>query len=108
MTTAFKLIAKVMSFRLPPRALIFGLLNKTHYLLKTGNRRFEFERLYLENPDPWDCESGLYEHDKYERTFACALKWQHVRASALEVGCGTGVFSEMLARHFGKVTAIDV
>src|SRR5882762_1025099 len=108
MTTAFKLIAKTLSFKVPPRVLVWGFLNTINRSLGTGNRRFEFERLYLENPDPWNYRSSEYERRKYERVLACALKWRSASGSALEVGCSVGVFSGMLARHFDKVTAIDV
>lgn len=108
MTTAFRLIAKVLSFQVPPRVLIWGLLNKLNYLSRTGNRRYEFERLYLETPDPWNYYFSPYERQKYERTLACALNWRSASASALEIGCSVGVFSHLLAGHFDKVTAIDV
>ncbi len=108
MTTAFGLIAKVLARQVPPRALLFGLLNKLNFLARTGNRRFEFERLYLENPDPWEFHSSPYERRKYERTLACALQWRKASMNALELGCSVGAFSQMLARHFDAVTALDV
>src|SRR6266403_6344557 len=108
MTTAFGLIVKTLSFKVPPRILMWGLLNTINRSLRTGNRRFEFERLYLENPDPWNYHSSAYERQKYERILACALKWRNASERALEVGCSVGVFSGMLARHFDRVTAIDV
>src|ERR1700693_2339197 len=108
MTTAFKLIAKTLSFKVPPRVLVWGFLNTINRSLGTGNRRFEFERLYLENPDPWNYHSSEYEHQKYERVLACALKWRNASESALEIGCSVGFFSGMLAGHFDYVTAIDV
>jgi 2-polyprenyl-3-methyl-5-hydroxy-6-metoxy-1,4-benzoquinol methylase len=108
MTTAFGLIAKTLSGQVPPRVLLWGLLNTFNRSLRTGNRRFEFERLYLESPDPWNYRSSLYERQKYERVLACALKWRSASKSALEVGCSIGVFSRMLAGHFDKVTAVDV
>ena len=108
MTTAFKLIAKTLSGQVPPRVLVWGLLNTLNRSFGTGNRRFEFERLYLENPDPWNYRWSLYEHQKYERVLACALKWRSASESALEVGCSIGIFSRMLAAHFDKVTAVDV
>lgn len=108
MTTAFKLIGKALSGKVPPRVLVWGLLNTVNRSLGTGNRRFEFERLYLETPDPWNYQSSEYERGKYEYVLACALKWRSANASALEVGCSVGVFSRMLADHFGKVTAIDI
>jgi 2-polyprenyl-3-methyl-5-hydroxy-6-metoxy-1,4-benzoquinol methylase len=108
MTTAFKLIAKTLSGQVPPRVLVWGLLNTLNRSFRTGNRRFEFERLYLESPDPWNYHSSSYERRKYERVLACALQWRIAGESALEVGCSVGVFSRMLTDHFEKVTAIDV
>lgn len=108
MTTAFKLLGKALSGKVPPRVLVWGLLNTVNRSLGTGNRRFEFERLYLENPDPWNYQSSAYERRKYEYVLACALKQRNANESALEVGCSVGVFSRMLAGHFERVTAIDV
>jgi 2-polyprenyl-3-methyl-5-hydroxy-6-metoxy-1,4-benzoquinol methylase len=108
MTTAFGLIAKTLSGQVPPKVLLWGVLNTLNRSLRTGNRRFEFERLYLESPDPWNYRSSPYERQKYERVLACALKWRSASESALEVGCSIGVFSRMLAGHFDKVTAVDV
>lgn len=108
MTTAFKLIGKALSGKVPPRVLVWGLLNTVNRSLGTGNRRFEFERLYLESPDPWNYQSSDYERHKYEYVLACALKWRNANTSALEVGCSVGVFSRMLAGHFERITAIDL
>ena len=108
LTSALRLLAKTVAFQVPPKILVFGLLNKVNYWKRTGNRRFEFERLYLENPDPWDYHSSSYERQKYERVLACTLNLRSASKSALEVGCSVGVFSKMLASHFDKVTAIDV
>ena len=108
MTTAFKLIGKALSGKVSPRVLVWGLLNTVNRSLGTGNRRFEFERLYLESPDPWNYQSNVYERRKYEYVLACALKWRSAGESGLEVGCSVGVFSRMLAEHFERITAIDV
>ena len=108
MTTAFELIGKALSGRVPPRALVWGFLNTLNRSLKTGNRRFEFERLYLEHPDPWSYLTSAYERQKYERVLAIALESRAGTRCALEIGCSVGVFSGMLTGHFEKVTAIDV
>lgn len=108
MTTAFKLIGKALSGKVPPRVLVWGLLNTLNRSMGTGNRRFEFERLYLETPDPWNYQTSAYEGRKYEYVLACALKWKSASGSALEVGCSVGVFSRMLAEHFDGVTGIDI
>lgn len=108
MTTAFKLIGKALSGQVSPRVLVWGFLNTVNRSLGTGNRRFEFERLYLETPDPWNYQSSDYERHKYEHVLASALKWRSGNVSALEVGCSVGVFSRMLADSFESVTAIDL
>jgi 2-polyprenyl-3-methyl-5-hydroxy-6-metoxy-1,4-benzoquinol methylase len=108
MTTAFKLIAKTLSGQVSPRVLVWGFLNTVNRSLGTGNRRFEFERLYLESPDPWNYQSSAYERRKYEHVLACALQWRSGNESVLEVGCSVGVFSRMLTERFEKVTAIDI
>jgi 2-polyprenyl-3-methyl-5-hydroxy-6-metoxy-1,4-benzoquinol methylase len=107
MTTAFGLVAKVLSFRVPPRALVWGLLNTINRSLRTGNRRFEFERLYLEHPDPWSYKTSAYELGKYRHALAVAEKWRRSARNALEIGCSVGVFSRMLAQRFDRVTAVD-
>ena len=103
-----RLISKALSFQIPPRILIWGFLNTLNRSFTTGNRRFEFERLYLENPDPWNYRSSTYELEKYQRTLDSALALRMRCGRALEVGCSVGVFSRMISEHFDKVTAIDI
>lgn len=107
MTTAFSLVRKALRREVPPRVLIWGLLNTLNRNLKTGNRRFEFERLYLEHADPWSYKTDEYEGDKYRRTLECVLKWRRGRKSALEIGCSVGVFSGMLSDNFMQCVAVD-
>ena len=108
MTHAFVLICKVLLRELPSRALLWVLLNKLNWKLGTGNRRFEFEYLYLEHPDPWNYKTSDYEHEKYRFTLECVLKWLRAPEIALEVGCSIGIFSKMLAPHFTRFVAIDI
>ena len=107
MTRALKLISDVLRLKLPPKALAYGLFNRLSHSLRTGNRRFEFERLYLEDPDPWRYRTKAYELEKYQRTLECALAWRSASRRALEYGCSIGVFSQLVARHFDLVTAVD-
>lgn len=107
MTRAFDLIAKALSCQVPPRVLIYGLLNKLNYWAKTENRRFDFERMYLEHGDVWNYHSSEYERRKYNLTLAEALKCRSASESALEVGCSVGVFTRMLSEVFDRVVAID-
>ena len=108
MIHALQLAGKILLRKAPLRALWWGIGNKFHYLLKTGNRRYEFELLYFEHGDPWNYRCNTEEHVKYDRTLGCLLKWRKAANSALEVGCSIGVFSSQLAAHFDEVTAIDV
>jgi 2-polyprenyl-3-methyl-5-hydroxy-6-metoxy-1,4-benzoquinol methylase len=108
MTHAFVLIRKVVSRQVPSRALVWALLNKLNWKIGTGNRRYEFENLYLEHPDPWNYKTSDYEHEKYRSTLECVLKWRRATEIALEVGCSIGIFSKMLAPHFKRFVAIDI
>lgn len=108
MIRGFDLIAKVLTLRAPPVLLVYAVRNKLDRMLKTGNRRFEFERRYLEFPDPWNYHSSPYEHAKYEHTLARALEHAPSAGRALEIGCSIGVFTRMLAQRFAEVTAVDV
>ncbi|MFZ0607749.1 MAG: SAM-dependent methyltransferase [Xanthobacteraceae bacterium] len=108
MTTAFSLIHKALSREVPSRAVLWGLLNTINRSLKTGNRRFEFERLYLENSDPWNYETSEYERDKYRGALDTIVRWRRSNASVLEIGCSVGVFSEMLSGHFAECVAVDM
>lgn len=108
MTTAFGLIAKVLRLQVPARVILFGLLNKYNYFTKSGNRRYEFERLYLEEKDPWNYHSSSYELEKYNRTLECILSFRKSSESALELGCSVGVFSKLLSEKFSNLTAVDI
>ncbi|SEF14541.1 Nodulation protein S (NodS) [Rhizobiales bacterium GAS191] len=90
------------------RFLLVATLNKLHQVFRTGNMKYAFERMYLENRDPWNYQYSAYERDKYECTLSCALTWRKASVSALEIGCSIGIFSGMLAGHFTKVTAMDI
>src|SRR5258708_5079033 len=104
----FRLILAVLSLRKPPRILIYALRNKFDRWFKTGNRRFEFERRYLEYQDAWNYRSSSYEQHKHERTLTTLVTACNAASNVLEVGCSIGVFTKMLASRFRAVTAIDV
>jgi len=105
---ALKLIAKVLSLKAPPRSLVYSARNKLNFWLGNGDRRFEFEKRYLEHGDYWNYETSDYERAKYRRTMDCIVALRSGNASVLEVGCSVGVFTELLAAQFEQVTAIDV
>jgi SAM-dependent methyltransferase len=105
---ALKLIAKVLSRKEPPRSLLYSARNKINVWLGNGDRRFVFEKLYLEQGDIWNYETSDYERAKYRQTMDRVVALRSDNASVLEVGCSVGVFTELLAAQFGQVTAIDV
>ena len=90
------------------RALGYDLMDRLHRRARTSNRRFEFERLHALNPDPWAHATNPYEQEKYRRTLQVAAELAPGRARTLELGCSIGVFTRMLVREFGEVTASDV
>lgn len=69
-----------------------------------------FDRIYADAPenDPWASASPRfrYQHRKYD-TIAALLPPTRYRR-ALDIGCGTGLFSEKLAARADQVTGVDV
>jgi cyclopropane fatty-acyl-phospholipid synthase-like methyltransferase len=62
----------------------------------------------LENPDPFNYQFAAYERRKYHKTLETVLKWRSGAESVLELGCSIGVFTQMLANYFVRVTALDI
>jgi 2-polyprenyl-3-methyl-5-hydroxy-6-metoxy-1,4-benzoquinol methylase len=56
--------------------------------------------------DAWSFETSEYERLRYEHQLR-VLGTQPI-AEALEIGCGSGVFTQLLARVANRVTAIDI
>ena len=90
------------------RVVVYGLIDRLVRMTGSTNRRFEFERVYSDSQDPWRYTTNDYEIRKYQRTLETALAWRRGSASAVEMGCSIGVYTRMLARSFGEVTAVDV
>lgn len=65
-----------------------------------------FEDMFAGDPDPWSFETSPYEAAKHARTVA-ALGGRRY-ASAIEIGCATGVLTALLTPHALQLTAIDV
>jgi len=105
---ALKLIAKVLSLKAPPRSLVYSARNKINVWLGNADRRFVFEKLYLEHGDIWNYETSDYERTKYRQTMDRIVALRSGSASVLEVGCSIGVFTELLAAQFEQVTATDI
>ncbi|MFN0262242.1 class I SAM-dependent DNA methyltransferase [Tepidamorphus sp. 3E244] len=64
-----------------------------------------FDRLYRENPDPWDYETSAYEADKYARCLSLLPRARYGRV--LEVGCSIGVMSAQIARRSDALLGLD-
>lgn len=64
-----------------------------------------FDALYNDNSDPWQYQTRWYE--KRKRDMCLAVLPQAKYANAIELGCGNGVFSELLARRCQALLSID-
>jgi 2-polyprenyl-3-methyl-5-hydroxy-6-metoxy-1,4-benzoquinol methylase len=107
-STKFGLISKVACGKVPPRALLYGVLNIFNMAFRTGNQRFAFDRIYLEHGDVWSYRTSPDERVKYDLILSMVLRYRRGDHAALDVGCSIGVLSARLAQHFDKVIAVDV
>ncbi|GJE19262.1 class I SAM-dependent DNA methyltransferase [Methylobacterium marchantiae] len=64
-----------------------------------------FEDRYAGDPDPWQFTTSPYEAGKYAATLE-ALPKSHY-ASALEIGCSIGIFTEALAPRCDALISVD-
>lgn len=103
-----RLLGKVLTGRVPSRALLYAFLNMLHGMFRTGNRRYEFERVHLENGDHWGYFTSEYERAKYRHTLQRTLELRRGRKQALEVGCSVGAFTRMIAPEFDRITALEI
>lgn len=67
-----------------------------------------FERLYADNPDPWDFATSDYEHRKYAATLAALGDAGTRFRRAFEVGCSIGVLTRQLAARCDALLGVDV
>ncbi|WP_419826733.1 class I SAM-dependent DNA methyltransferase [Sphingomonas sp.] len=65
-----------------------------------------FEKLYRDDPDPWQFETSDYEAAKYDATLAALPRDRYARA--FEPGCANGIFTARLAERCDAVLAADV
>ena len=65
-----------------------------------------FDVRYAADPDPWNFAGSPYERDKYAATLAALPRERY--ASALEVGCSSGVLTAALAPRCDALVALDV
>jgi predicted TPR repeat methyltransferase len=56
--------------------------------------------------DPWDIESSEYERQRYAHLLGM-LAGRHY-ARVLEIGCGAGVLTRLLAPHADRIVALDI
>ncbi len=66
----------------------------------------EFDTLYEQSDDPWHIENRWYERRK-RRVILAALPFEHADL-IMELGCGTGVFSQSLAERCTRLLASDI
>jgi SAM-dependent methyltransferase len=64
-----------------------------------------FERMYADNPDPWDFASRWYDARKHDLTVAALPRWRY--RSAFEPGCSTGMLTARLAGRCDRLLAVD-
>ncbi|WP_296404697.1 class I SAM-dependent methyltransferase [Psychrobacter sp.] len=64
-----------------------------------------FDALYSDNTDPWQYQTRWYE--KRKRDMCLAVLPQANYRNAIELGCGNGVFSELLAKRCESLLSID-
>lgn len=64
-----------------------------------------FDALYSDNSDPWQYQTRWYEKRKREMSLAVLPQAEY--DNAIELGCGNGVFSELLARRCQALLSID-
>ncbi|WP_417374494.1 PIG-L family deacetylase [Glutamicibacter protophormiae] len=64
-----------------------------------------FEEKYAHRADPWGVDTRWYERRKRDLTAAVLPRPHYERA--LELGCGTGAFTQILADRAGDLVAVD-
>lgn len=64
-----------------------------------------FDALYSDSTDPWQYQTRWYE--KRKRDMCLSILPQAQYGNAIELGCGNGVFSELLARRCQALISID-
>jgi SAM-dependent methyltransferase len=65
-----------------------------------------FDKLYKENPDPWQLGTSEYEARKYEMTLNVLPR--NLYQSGFEIGSSIGVLTEKLAQRCGSLISVDV
>lgn len=71
--------------------------------------QLHFDKLFR-NPDPWRLSESFFEGQKYERQVNQIRDHKPDLSKILEIGCGEGFQTQILAQEFpeGQITAVDV
>ena len=64
-----------------------------------------FEQMYAASEDPWGSRTEWYERRKYGLTVAALLQPRYARV--LELGCGNGELTRLLAPRCDEILAVD-
>ncbi|PWE77215.1 SAM-dependent methlyltransferase [Bradyrhizobium sp. SUTN9-2] len=73
----------------------------------TPDANHQLLELELAADDPWRLDGGLFEQERYAQMLRMSCG-SGVTASALEVGCAAGAFTELLAPLCERLTVVDV
>lgn len=65
-----------------------------------------FDRLYAQNPDPWNFRKSEYEKSKYNTIDEYLENYSF--KNGLEIGCSIGLHTSHLANHCESLLAVDV
>lgn len=71
-----------------------------------GHKAFEFSEGLWQRGDFWELESSEFERDKGARVIEILQGARYHRA--LELGCGAGFFTRLLAPHADRIVAFDI
>ena len=67
-----------------------------------------FDRLYQALPDPWFAGVTRYRYQPLKYQIVLSLLPDRIYHRALDIGCGVGIFSRLLAGQAGQVVGIDI
>ncbi len=67
-----------------------------------------FNRLYQALPDPWFAGVARYRYQPLKYQIVLSLLPDRVYHRALDIGCGTGIFSRLLKEQAEQVVGIDI
>ena len=85
---------------------------RTDSLLKRLRRRHgneqAFDRLYRILRDPWSAAVPHYRYQPFKYRDVLSLLPERTYRRALDIGCGLGVFSRLLAQQCNQVLGIDI